>query len=242
MLHAGDFLTLDAIRCADEKIRPYIMRTPTWHWRGREIADLLGTQTEIHLKLELFQRAGTFKARGALCNTLFLTGDELNRGLTTMSSGNHAVAVAYAARALGTSAKVVMQKSANRLRVETAEAYGAEVKLAETGLAGFARLNRSLRRKAGLLSTRSKGGKRRWAQPRWAWSFAKMPAPWMQSSSALAEVDWLAGLLRRSNASTPVAAFTVWNRKAQMQCTAALPAAIRKPSSQTPSRIAWRHP
>lgn len=131
-------MTLDAIRDTGEEIRPYINRTPTWHWRGGEIAGLVGTQTEIHLKLELFQRAGTFKARGALCNMLSLTRDELNRGVTTVSSGNHAVAVAYAARALGASAKVVMQKTANRLRIETAQSYGAEVILAEDGMAGFA--------------------------------------------------------------------------------------------------------
>jgi len=130
-------LTLDAIRRTSADIQPHINRTPTWHWRGGEIASLLGNGTEIHLKMELFQRAGTFKVRGALSNMLALTRDQLDRGVTAMSSGNHAIAVAYAARALGTSAKVVMQKTANHLRIETAESYGAEVILAEDGVAGF---------------------------------------------------------------------------------------------------------
>jgi threonine dehydratase len=136
----GERLTLDAIRRTSEKIRPHIKRTPIWHWRGGEITNLLGTGTEIHLKMELFQQTGTFKARGALSNMLALTRAELDRGVTAMSSGNHAVAVAYAARTLGSSAKVVMQKTANRLRIEMAESYGAKVIIAEDGVAGFAQV------------------------------------------------------------------------------------------------------
>ncbi len=81
----------------------------------------------MFLKLELFQFAGTFKPRGALLNMLVLDDDQLGRGVTAVSAGNHAIAVAYAARELGTTAKVVMIESANPARVEACRAFGAEV-------------------------------------------------------------------------------------------------------------------
>ncbi len=87
----------------------------------------MGADTEVHLKLELFQYSGTFKPRGALLNMLALSPEELARGVTGVSAGNHAIAVGFAARALGTSAKVVMLASANPARVAACRAYGAEV-------------------------------------------------------------------------------------------------------------------
>ena len=98
-----------------------------WRWRGREIDEAVGEETEVFLKLEIFQYAGTFKPRGALLNMLALSPRELERGVTAVSAGNHAIAVGYAARALGTSAKVVMLASANPARVAACEAFGAEV-------------------------------------------------------------------------------------------------------------------
>jgi threonine dehydratase len=121
--------TLEQIREARASLGERVRRTPTWLWRGREIEDLLGTETEVHLKLELFQYAGTFKPRGALLNMLALAPEELARGVTAVSAGNHAMAVAYAARSLGTTAKVVMPQSANPARVEGCRALGAEAVL-----------------------------------------------------------------------------------------------------------------
>jgi threonine dehydratase len=83
----------------------------------------------VVLKLECFQYAGSFKVRGALAVMQRLTGDELRRGVTAVSAGNHAAAVAYAARALGTTAKVVMPRTANPLRVTLCREFGAEVVL-----------------------------------------------------------------------------------------------------------------
>src|SRR5262249_57229948 len=94
-------------------------------WRGPEIGAAAGAETEVVLKLELFQYTGSFKPRGALTNMLNLAPDALARGVTAVSAGNHAIAVAYAAKTLGTSAKVVMTKTANPLRVEHCLCYSA---------------------------------------------------------------------------------------------------------------------
>lgn len=123
--------TLDDIRDAREHLGDRVRETPVWRWRGREIDDAVGADTEVWLKLELFQYAGTFKPRGALVNMLGLDSDALERGVTAVSAGNHAMAVAYAARTLGTTAKVVMPKSANAYRVDGCRAYGADVTLVD---------------------------------------------------------------------------------------------------------------
>jgi threonine dehydratase len=71
---------------------------------------------------------------------LQLSPGQLDRGVTAISAGNHAIAVAYAARALGAHAKVVMLKTANPLRVRLCRQYGAEVELANSIHAGFKRV------------------------------------------------------------------------------------------------------
>lgn len=121
--------TLEEIAAARRRLENLVVETPVWRWRGREVLERTSPRTDIFLKLELFQHAGTFKPRGALMNMLDLGADELNRGVTAVSAGNHAMAVAYAARALDTTAKVVMPESANPARVEGCRAYGAEVVL-----------------------------------------------------------------------------------------------------------------
>ena len=120
---------LDEIRTARRKLGNFVVETPIWEWQGDEIERAAGTRPL--LKLELLQHAGSFKPRGALCNMLSLSREELARGVTAMSAGNHAMAVGYAARALGTTAKVVMPRSANPARVEASRAYGAEVVLVD---------------------------------------------------------------------------------------------------------------
>lgn len=129
--------TLEQMRLAAERLTPYIRETPTFHWSGDTVASRLGADTELFLKLELFQRTGTFKVRGAINNVLALSADQLARGITAMSAGNHAIAAAYAARCVNTSAKVVMQASANPARVEIARKLGAEILVAENGPVGF---------------------------------------------------------------------------------------------------------
>lgn len=134
--------TLQEMRAAADSIAPYVLRTPVHRWRGHEIEQLVGAETEVWLKLELLQYSGTFKARGVVSNLLALDAEQLRRGVTAMSAGNHAVAVAWAARQFGIKAKVVMQASANPARLEAARGFGAEVVLAADGPTGFAMAER----------------------------------------------------------------------------------------------------
>jgi threonine dehydratase len=133
-------LTLEEIREARAQLGDRIITTPVHEWEGSLREEMLGPRTRVFLKLELLQRTGTFKARGALLNMLRLTPEELARGVTAISAGNHAVAVAYAARTLGVDAKVVMIKTANALRVELCRKYGAQIEFAENAHAGFERV------------------------------------------------------------------------------------------------------
>ncbi len=130
--------TLEEIGAARARLGNLIVQTPVWRWRGDEIERAAGTQP--FLKLELFQHAGSFKPRGALTVMLDLPPDKLARGVTAVSAGNHAMAVGYAARALRTTAKVVMPKSANPARVEGSKAYGAEVILVDDVHEAFAKV------------------------------------------------------------------------------------------------------
>jgi threonine dehydratase len=127
----ADHPTVEQIAAARARLNNLIIETPVHHWRGPEIAAAAGADTQVVLKLELFQYTGSFKPRGALTNMLNLPKDALARGVTAVSAGNHAIAVAYAAKTLGASAKVVMMKTANPFRVERCRSYGAEVVLAE---------------------------------------------------------------------------------------------------------------
>lgn len=130
-------LTLAAIEETRAMIAPYVARTPVHDWRGREIEAQLSPGTRVNLKLELFQQSGTFKARGAISKMVRLSPEELARGVTAVSAGNHAVATAYAAASLGTTAKVVMMGSANPARVAACKALGAEVIIAPDGRTAF---------------------------------------------------------------------------------------------------------
>ena len=136
-MDAPPALTLADIEQTRAMIAPYVVRTPVHDWRGREIESLLAPGTRINLKLELFQQSGTFKARGAISKMLRLTPEERARGVTAVSAGNHAIATAYAAAALGVSAKVVMMGSANPARVAACRALGAEVVIAPDGRTAF---------------------------------------------------------------------------------------------------------
>src|SRR5438105_8970835 len=119
--------TIAEIRAARERLGDRVVETPVWRWRGDEIERVAGTQPL--LKLELFQYAGSFKPRGALCNMLALSPDALARGVTAVSAGNHAMAVAYAARALGTTVRVVMPRHANPPRLDSCRGSGGAVEL-----------------------------------------------------------------------------------------------------------------
>jgi threonine dehydratase len=132
--------SLDAIRATRERLGELVETTPVRRWRGPALEALVGTDTRVVLKEELFQRTGSFKPRGALSVMLHLAPDALARGVTAVSAGNHAMAVAYAARVTGTTAKVVMPRNANPFRVQGCRDLGATVELAEDVHAAFARV------------------------------------------------------------------------------------------------------
>ena len=65
---------LNAIRETRRQIDPYVLETPIWGWRNHSIVKIVGQDTQVILKLELFQHTGTFKPRGALANTAISSG------------------------------------------------------------------------------------------------------------------------------------------------------------------------
>lgn len=135
-----DYPTIEQIRANRERLGDLVRTTLVWNWQGLDLDALVGAETTVMLKLELFQHTGSFKPRGALTVMLDLDAEELARGVTAVSAGNHAIAVGYSARLLGTTAKVVMPKSANPFRVARCRAYGAEVELVDDVQQAFARV------------------------------------------------------------------------------------------------------
>ena len=126
-----------SIAQARAAIAPWIVETPLWAWRSPSLVERRGRDRRLWLKLELLQRAGSFKARGALMVMQTLDADALARGVTAISAGNHAMAVGYAAQVLETSAKVVMPENANPGRIAGCRQFGAEVVLVADVHEGF---------------------------------------------------------------------------------------------------------
>ncbi len=116
------------------ELKPYVRTTPVF--ARDDIPPLAGST--LQFKFEQLQVGGTFKARGAFSNMLALNAPTRAAGVTCVSAGNHAVAVAYAAMRLGIGAKVVMTKTVNPARLALCRRYGAEVVLAEDGASAFA--------------------------------------------------------------------------------------------------------
>jgi threonine ammonia-lyase medium form len=138
--------TLDQIGSARERISHQVHVTPV------TTARLLGRDAgiELLLKCENFQKTGSFKARGAL-NKVSLLGDTgRERGVVTVSAGNHAQALAWAARTVGVRATVVMPANASRAKADASSAYGAEVVRHGTAFEAFDRA-RQLATERGLI-------------------------------------------------------------------------------------------
>lgn len=135
-----DAPTLEAIRNNRERIAPHIVTTPVRLLQDDAIDAALGAPTQVWLKEELFQRTGSFKPRGALSVMLDLDAAQLARGVTGVSAGNHAISLAYCARKLGTSAKVVMPKNANPYRVQLCRELGAQIELVDNVHLAFERV------------------------------------------------------------------------------------------------------
>ncbi|MFD9429476.1 pyridoxal-phosphate dependent enzyme [Streptomyces sp. NPDC060002] len=116
-------ITLDDVRDAAARLKGVAHRTPVL--RSRTLDALVGA--EVLLKCENFQRVGAFKFRGAYNAASRLAPEQLARGIAAYSSGNHAQAVALAARELGTTAVIVMPEDAPRSKRAATEGYGAEI-------------------------------------------------------------------------------------------------------------------
>jgi len=114
---------LDDIRRATEHVAPHLHRTPLV--RSRTLSDRTGL--DLWLKCENLQRTGSFKPRGALNRIATLAADDRSRGVVTISAGNHAQGVAFAAAAAAVPAVVVMPEHAVASKVAATRGYGAEV-------------------------------------------------------------------------------------------------------------------
>ena len=127
-------VTLEDIRQAQERLRGVAARTPLIAYfpppnrpgdETKKDSTVAGGQ--LWLKPESLQPVGSFKLRGAYNKIASLTEQERGRGVISYSSGNHAQGVAYAARALGVKAVIVMPRNAPRLKMESTAALGAEI-------------------------------------------------------------------------------------------------------------------
>ncbi|GHB07043.1 serine/threonine dehydratase [Streptomyces thermoviolaceus subsp. thermoviolaceus] len=139
-------VTLDDVRDAARRIEGVGHRTPVL--RSRTLDALAGA--EVHVKCENFQRIGAFKFRGAYHAASRLSAGELARGIAAYSSGNHAQAVALAARELGTRAVILMPEDTPRSKREATEGYGAEVVTYDRYTGDRVALGRALAEERGL--------------------------------------------------------------------------------------------
>jgi threonine dehydratase len=130
-------IPLSDIRAAAARIAGHVHRTPLFS------STQLGARSgvRLHLKCESFQKTGSFKPRGALNKILSLSREERRKGLVTVSAGNHAAAVAWAARIAEASAAVVMPTGAPASKIEAVRGYGAEIIFHEDRATLFDKLN-----------------------------------------------------------------------------------------------------
>jgi len=116
-------ITKATIEAAAIRIAPYIHNTPIMTCKS--INELYGL--DLYFKCENFQKIGAFKIRGGMNASLQLTKEQLEKGVATHSSGNHAQALAFAAIMLGIKAYIVMPESSPQVKVNAVKGYGAEV-------------------------------------------------------------------------------------------------------------------
>lgn len=115
------------IEAAHERIRPFIHHTPVMS--SQSINEMVGA--ELYFKCENFQKIGAFKARGGINAVLSLPEAERKNGVTTHSSGNHAQAIALAAKMAGIPAYIVMPETAPEVKKKAVTGYGANITLCE---------------------------------------------------------------------------------------------------------------
>lgn len=116
-------ITRESIEQAHERIKPFVHRTPVLTSAG--INDIAGCS--IFFKCENFQKVGAFKARGAMNAALKLSAEQRAKGIATHSSGNHAQAIARAAKILGVPAYIVMPNNAPEIKKKGVLGYGGKI-------------------------------------------------------------------------------------------------------------------
>ena len=127
-------VTLEEIQAAATRIATTITRTPLHRLSRARLRlagfpDLSNSAPDIYLKAESEQPIGSFKLRGAFNTIAQLPAEAVKRGVITYSSGNHAQGVAFAARALGGKAVIVMPSNAPQIKQQATKALGAEIVL-----------------------------------------------------------------------------------------------------------------
>ena len=124
-------VTIDDVLAADRRIRPHAHRTPVLTCASLDAM----TGARLYFKCENLQKVGAFKFRGACNAVMALSDSEAARGVATHSSGNHAAALALAARLRGTRAHVVMPRTARAIKKAAVAGYGAAITECEPTLA-----------------------------------------------------------------------------------------------------------
>jgi len=119
-------ITLDDVQAAARVTAPYIKRTPLV--ASKTLSDRLGTN--VYLKLELFQKTGSFKPRGAFNQMLQLDPEACERGVVAVSGGNFAQAVAYAGSVLGLKTVICMPEYTPKNYIEATQGYGGTIDIA----------------------------------------------------------------------------------------------------------------
>jgi threonine dehydratase len=133
----GSLISLEDVHRARERIGDRLHRTPLL--RSATLSEQVGA--DVRFKAELFQRTGAFKPRGVLNKLATLTDEEKQRGVISISAGNHAQALAYASAVEGINALVVMWQTASPMKIAAARGYGATIDTeAEDIPAAFTRL------------------------------------------------------------------------------------------------------
>lgn len=119
--------TWHAVEAAASRIAPYITQTPVM--TSRTLNERIGAS--VFFKCENFQRIGAFKARGAHNAVLSMPAEVIQRGVVTHSSGNHAAALALAARSLNIPAYVVMPHNSSTIKIQSVERLGGKITFCE---------------------------------------------------------------------------------------------------------------
>ena len=126
---------------AREVLQGKIVNTPTLELNEDDLREILPDNSEVSIKLELFQQTGSFKARGVAIGLETLEEDKKAQGIVTVTGGNHGIATAWGASQYGISAKIIMPKTADPFRIDKCKNLGAEVILAENVDDAFRRLD-----------------------------------------------------------------------------------------------------